>query len=306
MANNTFTITISAVDNATAVVRKINDAISKTLRPVNELARSTKALGRELGLDKLGKSLKQVADAATKVGQQIGRIVAPLAAIIGVGSLTAVAELAKRWGELGTKIGYSAQAIGISAEWLQGLRGAAQLSGLSADALTAGMKTLGDTLEDALYGRNQGALVMLNQMGITIRRNADGAVDATAAFGDLATAISRVKNPQVQALIARTFGLEAVLPLLRQGKVGVAELVEQMNRSGAVMSGPALAAARSYNESVARMDISLQGLKNTIGARLIPILQPFVEQISAWVSKNRELVASNVAHVVDGMAQALR
>jgi hypothetical protein len=304
VANN-FQIVISATDKATATVKKVNDAIGKFVRPVTEVQRASKALGKEVGLDRLGKSLARVGTSAADVGEKMGRIIAPLAAIVGVGSVAAVAELAKKWGELGAEITRTSQTIGVSANNLQALRGAAQLSGVSADSLTSGLKSLGDTMEDALYGRNQEALMLMNRLGIVMKRNADGAVDTTAAFSDLAEKIAGIKNPQVQAVIARTFGLESVLPLLRKGRDGIAELVEKMKQSGAIMGGPALAAANAYYQSMAYLDIALVGLKNTIGTALIPILQPLIEKMTAWVIANKELIATRFAEVAQGIADAL-
>jgi hypothetical protein len=121
----------------------------------------------------------------------------------------------------------------------------------------------------------------------------------------LAEKIAGIKNPQVQAVIARTFGLESVLPLLRKGKDGIAELVEKMKQSGAIMGGPALAAANAYYQSMAYLDIALGGLKNTIGTALIPILQPLIEKMTSWVIANKELIATRFAEVAQGIADAL-
>lgn len=303
--NQNFNIVITATDRATQAVKKVNDSVSRFIRPVTEVKRAVMSFGSEMGFGKISKSLGNVASEATKVGEKMGRIIAPMSAIVGVGSLTAIAELAKRWGDLGLKITNASLAMGVSADTLQGLRAAAQVSGVSADALTSGMKTLGDTLEDALYGRNQDALLMMNRLGIGIKRTADGAVDSTAAFDDLATAISRIKNPQVQGLVARTFGLEEALPLLRKGKEGIAELQEEMRRSGAVMSGPALQAALGYQQAMARLDIATGGLKNTIGSALIPAMQPVIEKMTEWIMVNRKLIATKIADIAGRIANAL-
>jgi hypothetical protein len=304
MANN-FQITISAVDKATAVVKKVNNQVSQFVRPIMEIKQASVSLGKELGIGRMGKEFGNVSRAAGDVGQKVSGIIAPLAAVVGVGSIAAVVEMAKKWGDLGNEISQTSQTIGISAGELQALRGAAQLSYVSAESLTGGLKSLGDTMQDALYGRNQGALMMMNRLGIKMKRNADGAVDTSAAFSDLAESISHIKNPQVQGLVARTFGLEAALPMLRKGKAGIAELTEQMKKSGAIMGGPAIAAANAYNQSMAFLDISMSSLRNTIGAALIPVMQPMVERISAWTLANKDLIATKFAEVAKGIGEAI-
>lgn len=305
MANN-FQITISALDKATSVVRKVNNEVSKIVRPITNVKRASVSLGKELGIGRVATQMRKVAKAAVGVGEAVSKIVAPIAAIAGVGSIAAIGELAKKWGDLGAEISRTSQTIGISTSDLQTLRGAAQLSGLSAESLTSGLKSLGDTMEDALYGRNQSALMLMNQLGIKMKHTAGGAVDTAAAFSDLAQSIYHIKNPQVQGLVARTFGLEALLPLLRKGKAGIAELTEQMRRSGAIMGGPALAAATAFQQSMAFMDIALNSLKNTIGAALLPVLQPFVESITKWTLANKDLIATRFAEFADGVASAIK
>jgi hypothetical protein len=301
-----FKITISAVDKATATVRKVNESIGKFTAPFIKVKNASAMLGKELGIDRMAKSLGGVAKAAQDVGEKMSRVVAPLAAIVGVGSVAAIAELAKKWGELGSEIGRTSITLGVSTGNLQALRGAAELSGVSAESLTGGLHSLGTTLEDATYGRNQDALVFMNMLGITMKHTADGAVDTVSAFSDVADAIARYQNqPQKQELIARAFGLEAALPLLRKGRAGIDQYNEAVRKSGAIMGGPALAAASAFRESMVFMNIGIDGLKNSIGAGLVPVLQPLVEKLTKWITANRELIATKFAEVARDIANAV-
>jgi hypothetical protein len=303
---NELKIVISAVDRATAVVRKVNDSVSKALRPVMQVQRSIKALSREAGLDRMGKSLVNVSRAAADVATKIGSILAPLTAVVGIGSIAAVGALAKKWGDFGSEILRSATNIGMSTSSLQELRGAAAMAGVDAQAFTGNIKALGETLQDSLHGRNNEALMLLNRLGIAVKTNADGAVDAEAAFGDLADRIASIKSPQVQALIARSLGVEDSLPLLRKGKAGIAELRAEQQRYNLIMDGPALAAAKRFHQSMTMMDLTLDKVRNTIGNALLPILQPMIERVSKWAAANQDLIASRVAEFVDGFAKAIQ
>jgi hypothetical protein len=303
---NELKIVISAVDRATAIVRKVNDSVSKAVRPVAEVQRSLKMLTREAGLDRMGKSLVQASRAAADVATKVGSIIAPLAAVVGIGSIAAIGALAKKWGDFGSEILRSATNIGMSTSSLQELRGAAAMAGVNAQAFTGNMKTLGDTLQDSLHGRNNDALMLLNRLSISIKTNADGAVDAEAAFGDLAERIASIKSPQVQALIARQFGLEESLPLLREGRAGIARLREEQRQYNLIMDGPALEAAKRFHMSMTMMDLTLEKVRNTIGNALVPILQPMIERVSAWAAANQDLIATRVAEFVDGLAKAIQ
>lgn len=302
---NVFTITISAVDKATATVRAVNQGMAKLTAPIARVGAAGKALGREMGFQRLGASLKKVAIEARGVGEGIRRIIAPLAAVTGIGSIAGVVALANAWAHVGTNIRNSAASIGTSTDRLQSLQGAARLAGVSAESLTGGLKGLGDTLEDAVYGRNQDALAMLSRLGINLHRTADGGVDAADAMGQLADAIQRAPNAQVQGLIARTFGVEELLPLLRQGRAGMAAYEAQARSFGAIMSGPQLAAANSFRQSLATLDLAADGLRNSIGDRLIPVLQPLVDKLAAWTAANRDVIATKIGEVAKAIGDAI-
>jgi hypothetical protein len=307
MANDLI-IRISAIDKATAVVRKVNDSISKTLRPVTNVQRSLAMLGREAGLGRIGKSLGQVSRAAGDVAQKVGSIMAPLAAVVGVGSVAAIAQLAKSWANAGAEIGRTSEALGMSAAQLQGLRGAGQLVGMSTEALTGGIKGLGDTMQDAINGRAPAANAAMIALGLSFKRNADGAIDLNTAVHEIADGLARYKSqgPQAQTAIANALGVEQLLPLLRLTGSGIDELLAKVQATGAVMGGPQVAAARAFAQSLAAAELAVQGVRNTVASALLPILQPVLERLAAWASANRELIATRVAEFVDGLAKAVQ
>lgn len=303
---NTFAITISAIDRATATVRKINNSFSRLTRPIDQVGKSTKALGRELGLDKMAKSIGNVASNAKEAASQVARIGAPLLALVGGGSIVGIAALATQWGRLGSEVARTSRTIGVSAGELQSLRGASQVLGVSSSELSGGMKALGDTMEDALYGRNQDALAVLNKLGIGIHKTASGAIDSTRAFRDLSVSISNIKSPQVQGLVARTFGVEALLPVLREGPAAIAKYQQKVAELGGVMGPESIRRAESFGMALNYLSIAGQGLRNTIGDSLIPALQPLVEDLTKWISVNRELIGQRIGQWAQEFANWLR
>lgn len=292
MANNVFQIVISATDKATDTVRKVNRSLSRLSAPFQEVGKSFKSLGRELGFQKIGKDLNQIGQTASRAARGVGSIVAPMAAVTGVASIAGIISLADGWAKLGRSVTYSAQNIGIGTGKLQEYEGAAKLAGLASGAMTQGLQTLGDTMEDALYGRNQQALMLFNRLGVGIKRTKDGAVDAAAEFKALSAAIYKIKNPQVQNLVAGNLGLTQLLPLIRMGPAAMDKLTQRARELGLVMDGPALQAANEYAAGLSQLEAAGTGLKNSIGSALIPALAPLVSELSVWVSKNRELIAS--------------
>ncbi len=303
--NNKFLITVAAVDKATATFKKINASMARVTRPVSQMGASLKALSRESGLTRFGKSLGKVGRAAGDVAHNIRGIAAPLTAVISVGSIAGVAALATSWGHLGFEISQASLSIGISTGKLQALQGAAAVMGVSSGELTGSLKGLGNTLEDALYGRNQQALMMLGRMGIGIHKTANGAIDTARAFTDLSGAISRMKNPQTQELVANAFGLGAALPILRQGPRAIAAYEAKVKSLGGVLSNKDVASAQRFGISLNYLKIAFRGLINAISSKVLPVLRPLIDQLTKWISANRKLIAGKVRDFVKNLANAI-
>ncbi|SEJ21704.1 Transglycosylase SLT domain-containing protein [Azotobacter beijerinckii] len=300
---NSFTITISAVDKATATVRKVNDAISRLTRPFGDVGKSFKGLGRELGFDNIGRDLRNIGREAGGAARGIASIVAPMAAITGIGSVAGVAALADNWAKLGRSIDNSAAGIGISSGQLQSFQGAARLAGISSETMTGSLDALATTMQNAKWGRDQGALLLFSKLRVNMDRTVEGSNDVVGAFRSIADAIGKETNPQVQALIANRLGLGAMLPFLRQGSAGIDEYQTTVKRLGYVMSDEAVQRSKAFAMSLAGLEIAIDGTKNAIGDALIPAIKPLADQFTNWIALNRELIAINVGEWAKGFAQ---
>lgn len=302
---NSFNIVISAQDKATSVVRKINNEFSKSVRPLTDLHRSAAALGREIGRNPVAKGLAKVGRVAVGVAGSVAKIAAPMAAIVGVGSIAGVAALATEWGRLGFEVGKTSANLGMATSDLQSLRGAAELAGVSSETLTGGLKSLGDTMEDALFGRNQNAVLLLNKIGVGIHKTADGSIDAARGFKDIATYIASIKNAQVQGLVARQFGLEGALPLLRKGAAGIEEYQRKIADFGGVSTKAGIDAAEQFGLQLNYLSAAGNGLKIAIGSAILPVMQPMIEQFTKFISLNREAVGLKIGEWAQRLGQWL-
>ncbi|WP_449102117.1 phage tail tip lysozyme [Pseudomonas extremaustralis] len=299
---NTFTITINAVDKASATVRKVNDSVSRMTRPFEEVGKSFKSLGRELGFERIGKNLTNIGREAGGAARSISNIVAPMAAITGIGSVAGVAALAVNWAKLGRSIDNSAHGIGISAGQLQTFQGAAKMVGIDTELATGSLNSLATTMQDAQWGRNQGALLMLNKLGIGLKKAKDGSWDVVGEYKAIANAIASQKSPQVQALIANNLGLGGMLPFLREGAAGIERYEATVKRLGYVMSDDAVQRGKEFSQSLAGLNIVIDGTKNAIGDKLIPVMKPLVDQFTNWLAVNRDLIASDIGEWAKGFA----
>jgi hypothetical protein len=276
---NKFEVQIVALDRFTKVFRNLNTQASKAVRPLTNAQRQVGMLAREMHLDKLAKGLGKVGQASLSIGRSLGVVAPQMEALFGFGiaggivaTAGALVALTARWGNLGYEVNRTAGLIGVSTDDLQRYRGAAKLAGVDSAVLTRSLATLGDTLQDAQFGRNPQALIILNRLGISIKRNASGVIDSVAAFKDISLAISRIADPRVQAIVARAFGLEDALPLLKMGPAAIEELAKQAEKFGLVAGGDALKGAQKFGEELNRLKGAIEGVANSWGQKLLPII----------------------------------
>jgi hypothetical protein len=289
---NKFELVVSATDKATAVIKGINETISKATRPISELAKASKSLVKETGFHEFRESLSKVGDTAVDVGKELGALTGPMALIGGAGTIAGIAALADQWGRYGVEISHAAAGIGTTAAELQNLSAALSLDGISGDAVVSSMKGLSTTLHEAVSGRNMTALAMLNQLGVSLHKTASGAIDSKRALHDLADAIQRQHDPATQGFIAQTFGVQGILPVLQKGGAAFDEFTDKVQRNGAAMDEDGIKKAKEFGESLDELKSATTGVGNTIEKDWIPRLKPAVDGITKWISGNTDTAAT--------------
>ena len=151
---NKFTIEISAIDNATKTVKKINERFSRLGRPFTNIKRSMSQLGKEMGFEKLGKSIHNTTQKARDLGGQLSNLAAPMMALVGGGTIAGLAALTAGFARAAVESRNMAESIGISTRTLSSYRGAAEIAGLATSDMDSSLKSLGETIQDAGAGRN--------------------------------------------------------------------------------------------------------------------------------------------------------
>lgn len=246
----------------------------------------------DFGFGAAGRSLATIGNVANDVGSGFGNATraavgfgasgegamaavaegAGLAATAVAGTVAAVAGLAvgtymlgDKWAKAGAEIDRTSRTIGVSAQELQNARAAGERFGVTADATTASIDALGTTLYDARSGANNLALGGLNQLGVKLKLTKDGAVDTQQALLDLADAIARQKDPQVQRKIARIYGVESMLPLLRQGSAAIKAAGADYQSSGAPLTDAEVAKAAATAGKTVTVKQHLGALEKGVG-----------------------------------------
>ncbi len=295
MAAPVFQITINAVDKATAVAKRVNESIAKITKPITDVKASVAAFNKETGLDQLGKKFESVGKSAQTVARSVASIAPPLAAIVGVGSVAGIAAFATSWGRAAAEIANTSSVIGVTTTDLQRYRGAARVAGLSADAMTSSMQSLGDAFEDASAGRNNFVAGVLSDKGIGIHRLKDGTIDVVRGLHDVAAAASKITNTQAQRKFLDIFGLGGIQAMIRRGTID--QFVSKFDELHATMSPEQIAQGEKFNQSMISLDASVDKLKNSIGSALAPALGRAVDEFARLADD----YGPKIAHWIDNV-----
>jgi uncharacterized protein YidB (DUF937 family) len=240
-----YSISIGAVDGVTKVVNGINKSLeaqqkkfAQVIAPVKRLGDSFKKLSDVSGLNSITKAFAPMAAGARKAASSLVQLVAPLATITSAASIAGIGALINSWAGYGRTLNNTAVRLGTSIEKVQTLDSVGQQFGISSEAMTDGLKTLGTTLQDALMGRAPEAAADLRLLGVHIESSAYKAATGAEKIDMVRDALSKMTDPLQQAKVATDlFGAagEAMLPYLRATPAQIAEFTAEAKKYNLTM-----------------------------------------------------------------------
>lgn len=226
---NRLIIEIDAKSNVQAIVDKVTKAFGR-------LDRTASKSSRDGGLHSLDKRVQGIENSIRGVSSAFNTLLPGAGAFLtGSGLVMGIT----RWAQFGTTVVNTAHSAGLSTRKMQALRGAADLAGVDADSAAQSFDNLGQSLQDAFYGRNQQVLAAMNARRLAIKRLANGNIDVANSIYDIADAtreLERTRGVNAARTFLRALGMEDMLPLLRRGRAGVQGLEQQYLGSDAAIN----------------------------------------------------------------------
>lgn len=175
------------------------------------------------------------------------------------------------------------QKVGVAVDSLSSLKYAADLSDVSAEGLTKGLKALSTNMFEASTGGKE-ALAMFSGLNIEFE-SAPGKLRATdAVLLDVADRFSKMEDGAAKSAIAvKLFGREGLtlIPFLNQGRQGIAQLRQEAERLGIVMSAEMAASAEKFNDNMKAVSSSAKGLGITLANAALPKLNDIAQAMKA-------------------------
>jgi hypothetical protein len=300
-------VTIQAVDHATAKVRAITAGIARATSPLKRLGTSLSGLSEAAQLPKLMDGFRGVGSAIGDLGAAARRsalLIGGIAAAAGVATFSIVNGFAKA----AESVLRGSQKIGIGVESLQELRYAAELADTPIETLDNALGKLAERAALAARGQKS-ALVPFQRLGIAIEDSAGKIRRADDLLKEIADKFGRLDDPAKKAALAvGLFGKagKELLPMLEGGTKGLADAAAEARALGIVMSHSAAVAGDDFGDNLTRVKSALEGVRNTIGDALLPVLNDLAVEFKDFLVKHRPQIRALAKWLSDKLPEAIR
>lgn len=296
---------IQMVDNVTAPMRKINQAIESANAPVKRLSNSLGALSKEAKLSALGGALGNLKGKLSGVGDGFSKSMGRLSTVtaLGTGALTGLFVAVEKSASAGDRIAKFSRRVGLTVEGLQALRFAAERSGVDAEKADKSFEKLGKAVSEAAAGTGP-AKDLFKALNIPLKDSTGRLRNQEAVLLDLADAYTKIKDPQDKTRVSMTlFGEEgvALTEMLNQGSSGVRDLMTEYQRLGGGLSQQQAANAEIFEDKLSNLKVTLGALANQLTANLIPVISDMMTRFQGWALTNKDTMQK----FAEGFAQKL-
>ncbi|WP_197410876.1 transglycosylase SLT domain-containing protein [Novosphingobium sp. FSW06-99] len=238
----------------------------------------------------MGDAMGSAASEGGGLARAMGVIGVAAAGTIAVAAAAGYAafSLASDWAKSASAIGRTADTIGVSTKTLQNFTNAAARMDIDPGAAAGGLGGLSQTLNDARYGANPGAMAVLSRLGIKLNLNKDGTVNTDAMLPVIADKFAK-QTSAGKRLMAQQLGISpALIPLLSIGGKALSAEMADAQKSAPFESRNTIKSAQHI-----RRDIVKAGQEADRG--------------KAWVARNSAIAGDKAAHtVVDAVDRAAK
>lgn len=288
--------------------------IDRLTGPLTRIKAKLATLGKNLGFDRIGAQLTNVGNAFRGLGDGIARSAMRLASTVtalgaaAAGLAAAAFKIASDTAELGAGLKESSTKLGIGVEELQKWRYAAKMSAIDGEQLDKAIAKLGVNASASVKG-NKAMAKSFKALGVNVK-NANGKLKPTEQIlEETISALADMKDPlRRNELAMKLFGKSGVelAKMMGDGSKGIKELREEAVRTGNVISDETATLGDAFGDNLDKLREYVQGLKNTLGAALLPVMNEVVQKITAWVDANRELIKQKITEWVEKFSKVVR
>ena len=261
-------VVASATLEVTPVLKGAQQTLTQQLTGAASSAGTT--AGTAAG-SKLGASLaKGIAGGTALV---TGAVAGASAAMIGAAGKTA---------EYGDQIDKASQKLGVSSTFYQEWQAVLQHSGTDMDRMSATFKKLATASQDA----SEDQQAAFERLGLSMDDVKN--MSTEELFTSVITGLQGMEEGTERTSIATELlgkGAMEMGALLNTSAEDTQGMIDKVHELGGVMDEDAVAASARYQDSLQDMTTAFDGIKNSIGADLLPVLADLFDSVGTWLSE---------------------
>lgn len=235
-----------------------------------------------------------------------GLVVGLTAAVAAAGAMSAAAfKLANDTARYGDELAKTADRLGLTTDALQELRFAADRSGVAQRTLEMALQRMTRRLSEAAQGSGE-AQNAIAELGLDAEALASMTPDQ--ALDTLSDALAGVENQSERVRLAfKFFDSEgvALLNMLGDGSEEVQKLRDEFERLGGGLTEDQARGAEDFRDSLTSLQAVMQNIRLQIGAKLMPVLRPMIEQFTEFLVQNREIISARIGQAFEVIVSAI-
>ena len=205
------------------------------------------------------------------------------------------------------KLAKESQQTGESVQALSRLQFAARATGVSLEALAGASSSLRKSLTDIAGGDTESeAARTLKVLGISATTSSGEVKSFGAILNEVADKFARYRDgAEKTALANHVFGSTGadLLPLLAEGRNGIAALGAESDKLGATVSGNTAKAAALLGQEMSKLNATSEASYNIMAAELIPTIRWLTAEMQAFSAAGGS--ASGVAKAISWALKAI-
>lgn len=262
-----------------------------------------------IGLDVDSSSFKRVSEQIAGVNTAMAGVIA-VAGAMSAAVVAAGFSLVNEFTKTAVEADTLSKRVGVTTQQLQSLTYAASTFGIEQDALVDGLKELSlRTDEFVKTGKGSGA-ESFQRLGLGQKQLAEYTNDTNGLFDLLLEKLRGVNDVAArQRLADELFGgtaAEQFIPMLTASSASIAELRQEAERLGIVMSAESVKAAKEYSVELMRLRGIVQGIRNQIAERIIPVFAEFAKQFREFFTNNSKAIVDALTASFNALAGAIK
>lgn len=200
--------------------------------------------------------------------------------------------------ELGSRIQDTSDRFGVATESLQRFQYVAAMNGVRAEQFNDALAPLSRSIYAAGHGSKEAA-AQFTKYGIALKDSHGKLLPTEEVIGNIAEAVSKVKDPaEAAGLAMKFFGRNGakLVPVLKKGRQGLHAAMQELDQLGGPVSADTINALANLGDRVEVVDGAFENLKMTVVAGLVPAFTAIINYVGGAIGTfKRWIEASHIA-----------